>query len=312
MTCNPGGLFTMPTRRLVFAGLAAMALSTTAAHAEDWRKTWPTIAMGVGTAENEADRVVRYRPVVAYLEKRLGVKVEFRNATDYAGVIEALVANKIQVSQFGPASYAQAWITSGGKVTPLLGSLDAAGDFGYYSVVVVKTDSPYKSIDDLKGTRLAFADPNSTSGFQAPAYFLKESGYDPAKFFASTTFSGSHENSVIALLNGTFDAAATWWNNDDRANFTRMWDKGMIPKGSVRIIWKSPLLPSSPLTMRSDAPPEFRKAIRDAFWSMKDDDPAAWKSLTDGKISGWREVTHADYEPIIRMIRDNQKARRGS
>jgi phosphonate transport system substrate-binding protein len=304
-------------RRSILAAAAALPVAAPAfapapAFAEDWRTRYPTLAMGVGTAENEADRVIRYKPVIAYLEKTLGVKIEFRNATDYAGVIEALAADKIQVAQFGPASYAQAWIVSGGKVVPLLGQVDNTGDFGYFSVVVVKADSPYQSIEDLKGTRFAFADPNSTSGFQAPAFFLKEAGYDPAKFFASTAFSGSHENSVIALLNGTFDAAATWWNNDERSNYTRMWDKGMIPRGSVRVIWKSPRLPSSPLTVRADAPVALRQLVRDAFYNMQKDDPAAWQSLTDGKVGGWRDVTHADYEAIVRLVQDNRRARRGA
>jgi len=304
----------MTTRRTLLGALGTMTLSATAIRAQgaDWRTAHPTIAMGVVTSENEADRVIRYRPVVGYLERTLGVKVEFRNATDYAGVIEAMVAGKIQIAHFGPAAYAQAWIVSGGKVVPLLGSLDNAGDFGYFSVVVVKADSPYQSIDDLKGKRLGFADPNSASGFQAPSFFLKEAGYDPVKFFGSTAFSGSHENSVIALLNGTFDGAATWWNNEDRTNYTRMWDKGMIPKNSVRVIWKSPRLPSSPLTVRADAPEPFRTLVRDSFVAMKTDDPLAWKSLTDGKASGYRDVTHADYEPMVRMVRENQKARRAS
>ena len=304
----------MTTRRILLGALGALALTTTHALAQgaDWRATWPIVAMGVVTSENEADRVIRYRPVVAYLEKKLGVKVEFRNATDYAGVIEAMVAGKLQIAQFGPAAYAQAWIVSNSKVVPLLGSLDSAGDFGYFSVAVVKADSPYQTMDDLKGKRFAFADPNSASGFQAPSYFLKEAGFDPAKHFGSTAFSGSHENSVIALLNGTFDGAATWWNNEDRTNYTRMWDKGMIPKNAVRVIWKSPRLPSSPLTVRADAPEAFRVLVRDSFLSMRTDDPDAWKSLTDAKVSGYREVTHADYEPMVRMIRENQKARRGT
>ena len=304
----------MTTRRILLGALGALALPIPHALAQgaDWRATWPTVTMGVVTSENEADRVIRYRPVVAYLEKALGVKVEFRNATDYAGVIEAMVAGKLQIAHFGPSAYSQAWIASNGKVMPLLGSLNNAGDFGYFSVAVVKADSPYHSIDDLKGKRFAFADPNSASGFQAPSYFLKDAGYDPAKHFGSTAFSGSHENSIIALLNGTFDGAATWWNNDDRTNFTRMWDKGMIPRNSVRVIWKSPRLPSSPLTVRADAPEAFRMLVRDSFLAMKTDDPDAWKSLTDGKVSGYRVVTHADYEPMVRMIRENQKARRGS
>jgi phosphonate transport system substrate-binding protein len=303
-------MITIARRTLLAAGAASLVPAT--GRSQDWRTRYPTLAMGVITSENEADRIVRYRPVVSYLERVLGVRIEFRNATDYAGVVEALNANKLQIAHLGPAAYAQAWIVSGGKVLPIAATVDAAGDFGYFSVVVVRSDSPYRSIDDLRGKKLAFADPNSASGFQAPAFFMREAGYDPTKFFASTAFSGSHENSVIALLNGTFDAAATWWNNDERSNYARMWDKGMIPRNSVRVVWKSPQLPSSPLTVRTDMPEDLRIAVKQAFIRMKDLDKEAWPALGDGKLGGYREVSHADYEAMVRLVRDNQRARRAS
>ncbi len=302
----------MNRRKVLATAIGAACLPSVAALAQEWRSRYPVLAMGVVTAENEADRVIRYRPVVAYLERALGVKMEFRNATDYAGIVEALNAGKLHIASLGPAAYAQAWIVSNGKVIPLAATVDSAGDFGYHSVVVVRTQSAYRTLDDLRGKKLAFADPNSASGFQAPSFFMREAGYDPAKFFGSTAFSGSHENSLIALLNDTFDAAATWWNNEERSNFTRMWDKGMIPKGSVRVIWKSPRLPTSPVTVRSDMPEPLRDAVKQAFLRMKDDDAEAWKSLGDGKLGHYREVSHADYEPMIRLVRDNQRARRAS
>ena len=298
--------------RRAFIAAAVLIGAASPAAADDWRTTYPKLTMGVVTSENEADRIVRYKPVIAYLEKTLGVPVEFRNATDYAGVIEALNADKLQVAGLGPAAYAQAWIVSGGEVEPLAGQIANDGTFGYHAVVVVKTDSPYQKIEDLRGKKFAFADPNSTSGFQAPAFFMKEAGIDPESFFSNTAFYGSHENSVVALLNDTFDGAATWWNSEERSNFTRMWDKGMIPKDSVRVIWKSPLLPSSPITVRSSMPATLKQAVKAAYMDMPVADPAAWKAMTDGKAKGYKEVTHAEYEPIVRMIKENQRARRGS
>ncbi len=135
-----------------------------------------------------------------YFEKRFGIKINWRTATDYAGIIEGVKAGKIQLAYFGPASYAKCYIVTNGKVTPLAGALDEEGKLGYYSVIVVKKDSPYQSVNDLKGVKFAFADPNSTSGHQAPRFFLAEEGIKADEFFGSATFSGSHENSVIGLL----------------------------------------------------------------------------------------------------------------
>jgi phosphonate transport system substrate-binding protein len=286
------------------------ALNATVAIAESWQQQYPEITLGVITSENEADRIQRYKPVRSYLEKELGVKINWRTATDYAGIIEGVKAKKVQLAYFGPASYSKCWIVTSGKVIPLVGELDSRGDFGYHSVVVVKKDSGYQKIEDLKGRKLAFADPNSTSGHQAPRYFLTEAGFDPDSFFGSTAFSGSHENSVMALLNGTFDAAATWWRSEEYSNPKRMEMKGMIPEGQWRIIWKSPKLPASPWAVPAYLPEEMRNDLQNTLMAMKDKDPVAWEGLTMGKASGFREVTHKDYEPIVRMIKANLEARK--
>lgn len=296
--------------KLVVVSFFLMIFGFGTALAGSWQKDYPELTLGVITSENEADRISRYKPVQAYLEKELGVKLNWRTATDYAGIIEGVKAKKVQVAYFGPASYAKCWIVTNGGVVPLVGEKDIRGDFGYHSVVVVKADSPYQKIEDLKGKKLAFADPNSTSGHQAPRYFLTEAGFNPDKFFGSTAFSGSHENSVMALLNGTFDAAATWWRSEVYSNPLRMEMKNMIPKGQWRIIWKSPKLPASPWAVPAYLPKEMQMDVQNAFLNMKDRDPDAWQGLTMGKASSFLKVTHKDYEPIVRMINANLKARK--
>lgn len=302
-----------PTRRALLltatAAFAAAAFAGTAA--ADWRKQYPEVTLGVITSENEADRVVRYRPVMEYFEKKLGVRINWRSATDYAGIIEGVKAKKVEIARFGPAAYAQAWIVTEGQVEPLVGELDPAGDFGYYSVVVVKNDSPFKTMDDLKGKTFAFADPNSTSGFQAPSYFMREAGIDPTTFFGSTTFSGSHENSIMALVNGSVDAAATWARTSI-GNVSRMEGKGMIPAGSTRTVWTSPLLPASPWAMPTWLPEEMRRDVTKVLLDMPTEGKDAWLALTDGKAAGFKQTTHEEYDPIVRMIRENLRQRRSS
>jgi len=301
---------TFNRRLALFAGLAAGVLAATPAIAADWRDAHKTLTLGVITSENEADRIERYKPVRAYMEKELGVEIKWRSATDYAGVIEGLKAGKIDIARVGPAAYAKAWMVMNGEVEPLVGELDNNGDFGYFSVVIVKRDSPFQKIEDLKGKRFAFADPNSTSGHQAPRYFLGESGIDADTFFGQTSFSGSHENSVMALMNDTFDAAATWYRTEERSNMTRMEGKGMIEPGQWRVIWKTPRLPSSPWAMSTDKPAAMRADIKAMLMNMKTQAPEAWQALTDGKASAYREVEHAEYEAIVRMIKANERQRR--
>jgi phosphonate transport system substrate-binding protein len=291
-------------------GLGVAALGIPCVRATDWRSKFSTLNFGVVSSENEADRIARYKTFVTYLERHLRVPCKMHQATDYAGTIEALKARKLEFARFGPASYAQAWLVTGGKVEPIVVETDSDGFVGYHSVVVIKADSPYKSLEDLKGKSLAFADPNSTSGFVAPAFFLREDGINPETFFGRTGFSGSHENSIIAILNGTYDAAATWWTDEERNNVARMEGKGMIAKGQTRVIWTSPRLPGSPWAMHADLPTSLKAEIRAALGELPTADPQAWQDLTDGKNKGVQEVTQEDYEPIIRMIKDNQRARR--
>lgn len=300
--------------RILALALALCASVSSLAQAKpDWAQQYPEVTLGVITSENESDKVIRYKPVEQYFEKRFGIKINWRTATDYAGIIEGVKAGKIQLAYFGPASYAKCYIVTNGKVTPLAGALDEEGKLGYYSVIVVKKDSPYQSVNDLKGVKFAFADPNSTSGHQAPRFFLAEEGIKADEFFGSCTFSGSHENSVIGLLNGTYDAVATHYKSEESSNMSRMESKGMIPPGQWCVIWKSPFLPSSPWAMPTDLPESMRKDFQAAIIEMPTADPAAWDSWrAGGKDTGFVAVTHADYEPIVRMIQANLQDRRGN
>src|SRR5262245_48280506 len=253
---------TMLTRRTLLrclmAGMGATLVRPPHVWANDWRTTFPALNFGVVSGENEADRIARYKAFVTHLEQTLQVAIKMHQATDYAGTIEALKARKLEFARFGPASYAQAWLVTGGKVEPLVVEMDSEGFTSYHSVIAVQADSSYQSLEDLKGKALAYADPNSTSGYVAPAYFLHESGIVPTVFFGRTGFSGSHENSILALLNGTYDAAATWWTNEERSNVARMEGKKMIAPGQIRYVWKSPQLPTGPWATHADLPALLR------------------------------------------------------
>jgi phosphonate transport system substrate-binding protein len=303
----------MISRRALLTSFAATAaVGLRPAHAaDDWRRTVTMLNFGVISSENESDRITRHTRLVAYLERTLRVGLRMHHATDYAGTIEALKARKLEFARFGPASYAKAWLVTGGKVEPIAVEMDQNGDTGYHSVVAVRAASAYRKIDDLEGKSLAWADPNSTSGYVAPRFFLRESGIEADRFFGRTGFSGSHENSVIALLNGTYDAAVTWWTNEERSNVARMEGKGMIPPGKIRYIWKSPKLPNSPWTMRTDLPDALKGDLKAALLALPTADAQAWKDLTDGKFKGLVAITHKDYEPIVRMVEAAQKERRG-
>jgi phosphonate transport system substrate-binding protein len=299
---------TLSRRAIVAAAL--LAATPVCALAQDWRKDHPSVTMSVISAENQADLLARNKPVADYMTKALGVPFKVVTASDYAGTIEAMKSKKVDMAYFGPASYAKAYEVTGGNVEAFAVQLDQNGNAKYNSVVVVKADSPYKRVEDLKGKTLAFADPNSTSGFQAPNYFLRKQGVVPEQFFAKTGFGGNHENSVLAVVQGTYDAAATWYNNEELSNFKRMEGKGMIPKDSVRVIWKSPDLPESPYVVLKSLPEAMKADIKQAFMAMPTADAAAWKALTDGKSKGLAPASHDLYLEVINLIKENERLRR--
>ena len=141
--------------------------------------------------ENEKDRIARYTPFEQYLEKDLGVEVEIFTAGSYDGVIQALGAGQIEFAFLGSSAYAAAYTGTDGAVEPLISRLRKDGTTGYYSVVVTRCEDGYASISDLEGKVLAFADPDSTSGYAVPYYNIAKE-VDPKTFFSAIPFSGSH------------------------------------------------------------------------------------------------------------------------
>lgn len=287
--------------------LAAPAMAR--AQGADWRAQFRELRLGISSAENERDAIARQQPFQDYIQRKLGVPLRVFRATDYAGVVEAMRSRNIEFARIGPANYALAHRLMGEGVAPFGRDIDDQGETGYYSVAFVKAGSPYQRIEDLRGKSFAFADPNSTSGFAFPSYFLRQAGFDPATFFGRTGFSGSHEQSVIAVINDTYDGAATFWSNANRGNIQRMEEKGMIPAGSTRIIWTSPQIPNSPWVLRTDLPEALQRDWRDAVFAMPREAPEAFAVAASG-ATGVAPASHADYRDVIAVVEENAARRR--
>jgi phosphonate transport system substrate-binding protein len=300
----------MINRRIVLAGAASLALVRSATSAEDWKAKYPEITFAVIPAENGSGVTERYAPFVAYLSKELGIKVTLRVANDYAAVIEGQRAGNIHIGYYGPASFSRALVT-GVKTDAFVIDVNSDGSKGYYSVFYVLAKSPYQKLDDLKGKNLGLVDPNSTSGNNMPRFKMDQMGIDPDKFFSQVVFTGSHENAVLALAQGTVDVCANWWNAEDDSNLTRMLAKNMVKssdgtalkKEDFRIIVKSDLIINSPYAYLDELPDDMKAAIKQAFLDAPDKDAEAFKKLSDGKNRPWQAVTNQDYDKTIELIK---------
>ena len=309
-------------RRTLLTGLAAGAASTTfgasrAQAAPSWAAQYPELTFAVVPAENASGVNDRFAPFVAYISRELGTKVTLRIANDYAAVIEGQRSGSIHIGYYGPASFSRALVT-GVKVTAFVIDVNSDGTKGYYSVFYVKKDSPYQAVQDLKGKNLGLVDPNSTSGYNMPLFALNKQGINAEQFFDKVLVTGSHENAVLALQQGTVDVAANWWNAPDDSNLTRMIGKGMI-KGAdgkpatvddFRIILKSDLIINSPTAYLDALPAELKTAIRTAWLEAPTKDKAAFDRLSDGKNRPWEVSDNAAYDDTIKLITFVDKLRK--
>jgi phosphonate transport system substrate-binding protein len=306
-------------RRTLLAGLAATVSTIGVARAQSWRGQYPELVYAVVPAENATGVLDRFAPFVDYLSREIGTKVTLRVANDYAAVIEGQRAGNIHIGYYGPASFSRARLT-GVPTDAFVIDVNSDGSKGYYSVFYVLAKSPYQKIEDLKGKNLGLVDPNSTSGYNMPLYTLDKLGISPDTFFGKTQVTGSHENAVLALAQGTVDVAANWWNAEDDSNLTRMLNKGMLknPDGSpmkkddFRIILKSELIINSPTAMLSSLPPELKSAILTAFLEAAAKDKAAFDRLSDGKNRPWQPIDNAAYDDTIKLIQFVDRLRKKS
>jgi phosphonate transport system substrate-binding protein len=287
-------------RLIGFTLLAVLGL-TVAAPAQD--PSWPKeLTFGLLSTENAAEITRRWGPIVAQLEKDLRVHVKAVTATDYRGTIEALKFKKAELGHLGPKAYVEASTNNYANVEPIAQLQLANGSLGYRSCLIVHSDSDVFSPEDMAGKTFAFNDPNSTSGYLVPsAFFMMELGVDPQKYFSKVIFSGSHEASILAVANRKVEVAST--NLPDLQQLTR---ENKVPRGGLRVIWVSKLIPNDPIVVRKDLPAGLKAAIQESLVSMKSRHPETFK-----EIGAWVGNFVAADDAKYQVIRDlNETAKR--
>ena len=232
----------------------------------------------------------RYKQFGEYMKKKLGVDLELFLAAEYAGVIQAIGAKQIEVMDMGAAGYAAAWLETKGGVEPLVVPTNNDGTIGYYAVAFVRADSPYKTLNDLKGKTWAWVEPNSSSGYIFPLVGFRRMGLEPEKHFGKVVFSGGHEQSIIGVLDKAYDGAITWTNDVEkhtRGGLHMMLTRGVLKKEDIRIIWDSDLIPNPVIAIRSDLPPQMKADLKAIFLNLHKDDPKVFREVARGESQGY-------------------------
>jgi phosphonate transport system substrate-binding protein len=230
-----------------FAGLAAVGLLCGLNFAA--AETPTELDFGVISTEASINQKKNWEPFVEEMSKAIGIKVKAFYATDYAGVIEAMRFNKVQVAWYGNKAGMEAVDRSNGEVFAQLVAKD--GNTGYYSHIIVNADSPYAKLDDIlkcdKSLNFGIGDPNSTSGFLVPtSYIFAARNIDPKGCF-KTVRNASHQANGMAVANKQVDAATN--NSED---LQRIGITAPDARKKIKIIWTSPVIPLDPLIWRKD------------------------------------------------------------
>lgn len=296
--------------------LAPVAVGTASAdeYFGGWQKKHPVVKYGVIPVETQTQTTKSMDAFIKHAEKETGVKWELYQASDYSGVMNAMISKQIDLAWLSGFSYCQTYSDSKGAVEPLVAAQEPDGSMGYYAVLVVKSDSPYKAYADLKGKVVARTDPLSTSGYLIPTAAFQRMGKPVDEFFKSP-LSGGHPQGVLGVLKGTYDGAFTWTSkNDNIGNIRKMIDKKLLKREQIRVIWQSATLPSPPIVIRKDLPLEMRWDMEKLFVRLKDHDMKIAEAIAQGKTNGMVRVYHEDYQLVCdaaKMQRETRKKKKG-
>ena len=286
-----------------FVGATLMAALPLAGLAQDLKE----INFGIISTESSQNLKSDWQPVLDDMAKKLGMKVNGFFASDYAGIIEGMRFNKVQVAWFGNKSAMEAVDRASGEVFAQM--LNADGTLGYYSHLIVHKDSPIKSLDDMlkQGKNLSFGngDPNSTSGFLVPGYYVfSQNNIDPKTFF-KVSRGANHESNALAVANKQVDVAT---NNSE--NLDKIKDKLPGKFNDIRVIWTSPLIPSDPLVIRKDLSEPLKGKIKEFFYSYGKGSQQEKDNLYKlSKLSSFKLSTNSQLIPIrqLELFKDRNK-----
>ena len=236
--------FFMSLKRFAAALLAAAAIicGQGAAQAQP-------VSFGIISTESSVNLKKAWDPFINAMKEKTGLDVRAYFASDYAGIIEAMRFGKVDFAWIGNKGAIEMVDRSGGEVFAQVVGKD--GTHGYYSYLIVNKKSRYQTVDevlkDAKNLVFSNGDPNSTSGYLVPGYYIfGQRGLDPKKIF-KRTLNASHEANAMAVANGKADVAT--FNSEAMGRLTITQP---AKAQELRVVWKSPLIPGDPLVWRKN------------------------------------------------------------
>lgn len=236
----------------------------------------------------------KFEPLGAYLEKELGMPVKFVPVSDYAAVVEALAADRVDLAWLGGFTFVQTRLKTGNAIPLVQREQDAV-----FTSKFITADPAVKTLADLKGKTFAFGSVSSTSGSLMPRYFMLKDEITPEKFFSRVAYSGAHDATVAWVQAGKADAGVL---------NASVWDKlvaaGKVDTDKVRVFATTEPYYDYNWTVRGNLDPQLTAKIKAAFLALDPADPAHKAILDLQAASRFIETRPENYESIEQAARD--------
>jgi phosphonate transport system substrate-binding protein len=268
-----------------------MALLLAAPAVQSADKEKPIVYFGVIPRYNPMIMYRSYQPIMDYLTENTPYRFELKLSRDYSDAVRMLQKGETQVTSLGDVTFVEA--QQGFGATPILKPLNSQGEPFYTSIIIVREDSPIETVADLKGKSFAFSSHHSTSGNLIPRYYLYRRGISLFDFSSYYNFD-SHDAVAKAVLKGKVDAGAV---KDVVAHRHK--------EHGLRYLAISEPIPSVPLVVRRDAPPEFIAHLKRALLAINPADPAQRERMKNWDPefrNGFVEASEKDYASIYQMM----------
>ncbi|MGD1714482.1 phosphonate ABC transporter substrate-binding protein [Hydrocoleum sp. CS-953] len=272
------------------------------------------IKFGIISTESQTNQRPIWEPLIKAFSDSIGLPVKAFYVTQYVAVIEAMRTGNIHLAWYGGKSYIEA--AKRANAEAFAQTVDTEGGKGYYSHLITNKNNPIVAeakamggdkyvIKNAANLTFAFNDPNSTSGFLVPSYYVfAQNGVDPKKIFKRLVFSGSHEATALAIANNQVDVAT---NNNE--SLDRLQQTNPKARANIETIWTSTLIPSDPIAYRKDLPADLKQKIRNFFYNFKDAavlKPHGWSGFDQANDQTWNPIRELDIAKQILELENKE------
>ena len=272
------------------------------------------ITFGILAAESEGALEEQWTPFLAKMGEALNRQV-LPFYTDYSGLITGMGDREIQIAWYGGKAYIEAAEIS--QAEAFAQTVSHEGYLGYYSHLIMHKDHPLLSKIDLEngdGDRIileaadeldfAFNDRKSTSGFLVPTYYIFiQNNLEPSNTFKSVKFSGSHEDTALAVADREIDVAT---NNSEALE--RLKSSHPQAYEELQVVWTSPIIPGDPIAYRQDLPECLKEEIKEFFYTFTDRDilePLVWSGFDPAGDRTWNTIRELEIAKEIESVKQD-------